>query len=232
MFCLISIVFLLTVFFSQLLYFQRNHNELFQLLNLILYLYTSKSYVFTAIFFLYFLLVSIYKHTKKVGIWRHKIQNLNYMATKRWKGVFCCNLPSTKFFPALNWENQGFKNVFYSASVDFLWPEDPKIVTKKKNCYIFLSLAISQLNFHINYFWPKGNYPLLAAAAAAAKSLQSCPTLCNPIDGSPPGSPVPGILQARTLEWGAISFSNAWKWKLKVKSLSRVRLLATLWTAA
>ena len=71
-----------------------------------------------------------------------------------------------------------------------------------------------------------------AAAAAAAKSLQSCPTLCNPIDGSPPGSSVPGILQARTLEWVAISFSNSWKWKVKVKSLSHVRLLATPWTAA
>ena len=69
------------------------------------------------------------------------------------------------------------------------------------------------------------------AAAAAAKSLQSCPTLCDPIDSSPPGSPVPGILQARTLEWVAISFSNAWKWKVKVKSLSPVRLLATQWTA-
>ena len=58
------------------------------------------------------------------------------------------------------------------------------------------------------------------AAAAAAKSLQSsCPTLCDPIDGSLPGSPVPGILQARTPEWVAISFSNAWKWKVKVKSL-------------
>ena len=64
-----------------------------------------------------------------------------------------------------------------------------------------------------------------------AKSLQSCPTLCDPIDGSPPGSAVPGILQARTLEWVAISFFNAWKWKVKVKSLSRVRLLATPWTA-
>ena len=67
---------------------------------------------------------------------------------------------------------------------------------------------------------------------AAAKSLQSCPTLCNPIDGSPTGSPVPGILQARTLEWVAISFSNAWKWKVKVKSLSRVWPSATPWTAA
>ena len=64
-----------------------------------------------------------------------------------------------------------------------------------------------------------------------AKSLQSCLTLCDPIDGSPPGFPVPGILQARTLEWVAISFSNAWKWKVKVKSLSRVRLLVTPWTA-
>ena len=68
--------------------------------------------------------------------------------------------------------------------------------------------------------------------AAAAKSLQSCPTLCDPIDSCPPGSPVPGILQVRTLEWVAISFSNAGKWKVKVKSLSRIWLLATPWTAA
>ena len=69
-------------------------------------------------------------------------------------------------------------------------------------------------------------------AAAAAKSLQSCPTLCDPRDSSPPGSTVPGILQARTLEWVAISFSNAWKWKVKVKSLSHVWLFETPWTAA
>ena len=74
------------------------------------------------------------------------------------------------------------------------------------------------------YFW--------GDSAAAAKSLQSCPTLCDPIDGSPPGSPVPEILQARTLQRVAISFSNAWKWQVKGKSLSRVRLLATPWTAA
>ena len=73
---------------------------------------------------------------------------------------------------------------------------------------------------------------LAISISMSAKSLQSCPTLGNPIDGSPPGSPVPGILQARTLEWVAISFSNAWKWKVKVKSLSRVRLLAIPWTAA
>ena len=70
------------------------------------------------------------------------------------------------------------------------------------------------------------------SAAAAAKSLQSCPTLCDPIDSSPPGTPIPGILQARTLEWVAVAFSNAWKWKVKVKSLSHVWLLVTPWTAA
>ena len=80
--------------------------------------------------------------------------------------------------------------------------------------------------------WSKTKGSAAAAAAAAAKSLQSCPTLCDPIDGSPPGSPVPGIFQARRLEWVAISFSNAWKWKVKVKLPSRVRLFATPWTAA
>ena len=72
----------------------------------------------------------------------------------------------------------------------------------------------------------------MASGPIAAKSLQSCPTLWDPIYGSLPGSPVPGILQARTLEWVAVSFSNAWKWKVKVKSLSRVRPSATPWTAA
>ena len=71
-----------------------------------------------------------------------------------------------------------------------------------------------------------------AAAAAAAKSLQSCLTLCDPMDGSPLGSSVPGILQARTLESVAIAFSNAWKWKVKMKSLSHAQLLAIPWTAA
>ena len=94
-----------------------------------------------------------------------------------------------------------------------------------------LSLHLNQVN------QDKANHVVglprwLAAAAAAARLLQSCPTLCDPRDGSPPGSPVPGILQARTLEWVAISFSNTWKWKVKVKSFSRVQLLATPWTAA
>jgi len=80
-------------------------------------------------------------------------------------------------------------------------------------------------NFHINS-------SIILCTAAAAKSIQSCLTLCDPMDGSPPDFPVPGILQVRTLEWVAISFSNAWKWKVKVKSLSRLRLIATPWTAA
>ena len=77
-----------------------------------------------------------------------------------------------------------------------------------------------------------GNVFYMTAAAAAAKSLQSCPTRRDPIEGSLPGSPVPGILQARTLEWVAISFSNRWKWKVQVKLLSCVWLVATPWTAA
>ena len=72
----------------------------------------------------------------------------------------------------------------------------------------------------------------MITTTTTTKSFQSCPTLCNPIDGSPPGSAIPGILQARTLEWVAISFSNAWKWKVKGKSLSRVQPSATPWTAA
>ena len=75
-------------------------------------------------------------------------------------------------------------------------------------------------------------FQLSTSTTTTTKSLQSCLTLCDPMDCSVPGSPVPGILQARTLEWVAISFSNAWKWKVKVKSLSRVWLLATPWTAA
>ena len=73
---------------------------------------------------------------------------------------------------------------------------------------------------------------LIHPAVAAAKSLRSCPTLCDPIDSSPSGCSVPGILQARILEWVAISFSNAWKWEVKVKSLSRVQFFTTPWTIA
>ena len=83
--------------------------------------------------------------------------------------------------------------------------------------------------------WQAGSLPLVLPGKPiylAAKLLQSCPTLCDPTDGSPPGSPIPGIFQASTLEWVAISFYNEWKWKVKVKSLSCFRLFAIPWTAA
>ena len=105
---------------------------------------------------------------------------------------------------------------------------------------IGVSTSASVLPMNIQDWFPLGltgwislqSKGLSRVVAAAAKSLQLCPTLCDPTDGSPPGSPVPGILQARTLEWVAISFSNAWKWKVKVNLLCRARLLATPWTAA
>ena len=109
--------------------------------------------------------------------------------------------------------------MFSGILLVFLW---------SKGCWQFdlwfVCLFSTQLNI-----WKFSVHVLLkpAAAAAAAKSLQSCPTLCDPIDGSPPGSPIPGILQARTLEWVAISFSNAWK-----RELSRVWLFETPWTVA
>ena len=100
--------------------------------------------------------------------------------------------------------------------------------TKYKFSYEVLAIV-----FHLNYLsHVKIVLIWTIEPAAAAKSLQSCQTLCDPIDGSPLDSSVPGILQARILEWVAISFSNAWKWKVKMKSLSRVWLLATPWTAA
>ena len=98
---------------------------------------------------------------------------------------------------------------------------------ESNSCFAKISVCFYSKSVLRRLRWPPS-----MDAAAAAMSLQSCLTLCDPIDGSPPSSPVPGILQARTLAWVAISFSNAWKWKLKVKPLSRVRLLATPWTAA
>ena len=99
--------------------------------------------------------------------------------------------------------------------------------TRHSEYYVVVILV-----FRLSHSSGIADFCILRAAATTAKSLQSCPTLCDPIDGSPPGSPVPGILQARTLEWVAIAFSNASKWKVKVKLLSCVRFVATPWTAA
>ena len=97
------------------------------------------------------------------------------------------------------------------------------LFTKSHDSFIAGSLYLLTTFIHFTHF---------LFTSVVAKSLQSCLTLCDPIDSSSPDSPDPGILQARTLEWVAISFSNAWKWKVKGKSLSRVRLFATPWTAA
>ena len=112
----------------------------------------------------------------------------------------------------------------------FLSPSFTQALHKQKRNH--LSLSSMRTIFWSTYPKITLSYYSGPTAAAAAKSLQSRLTLCEPIDGSPPGSAVPGILQVRTLEWIAISFSNAWKWKVKMKLLSRVRLLATPWTAA
>ena len=105
--------------------------------------------------------------------------------------------------------------------VYFHWEKPFKLLINPNNWKILLKVDI-----WITYAYHN------SGIHSAAKSLQSCQTLCDPIDGSPPGSSIPWILQARTLEWVAISFSNAWKWKVKVKLLSCVQLLATSWTAA
>ena len=120
----------------------------------------------------------------------------------------------------------------FNLLVNIFWPPDVKSQLTRKERDVRKDWGQEEKGAKEDemvawHHWLSGH-----AAAAAAKSLQSCPTLCDPIDGSPPGSPVPGTLQARTLEWVAISFSNAWKWKVKVKLLSHVRLLVTPWTAA
>ena len=126
---------------------------------------------------------------------------------------------------------------------DFICPRFQSAIFNSKCCIFFLIPQTSEFYFIFKNFNFTGSRVDLQCCVsfkfkakwfsyAAAKSLQSCLTLCDPINVSPPGSPAPGILQARTLEWVAISFSNAWKWKVKVKSLSHVRPSATPWTAA
>ena len=119
-----------------------------------------------------------------------------------------------------------------------------QLVTIKSWCYLTISSSVIQFSFclqslykinvirlvQVNYGFTLLSFGIWCWNAAAAKSLQSCLTLCDPIDDSPPGSPAPGILQARTLEWVASPFSNAWKWKVKGTLLSHVRLLVTPWT--
>ena len=133
-----------------------------------------------------------------------------------------CSLPSSSVYGIFQPRISEWIAISYSRG--FSWPRDP-------TCISFICSIGRMVLCHWTT-WEALENRYKYVAAAAAKSLQSCLTLCDPIDGSPPGSPIPGILQARTLEWVAIAFSNSGKWKVKVKSLSRVRLFATPWTAA
>ena len=105
-----------------------------------------------------------------------------------------------------------------------MWPVI--LMVDPRNCFQVTLIKCSHLSTLKRETEEGSKHETATIHAAAAKSLQSCLTLCDPRDSSPPGSAVPGILQARTLEWVAISFSNAWKWKVKVKSLGRVWLLS------
>ena len=128
-----------------------------------------------------------------------------------------------------------YLSLLYPLSVfSFFWYKNvPQNVAMTSHvCINMLFDQVGMKRTRCMFTWNSEDSNTSAAAAAGAKSLQSCPTLCDPIDSSPSGSPVPGILQASTLEWVAISFSNAWKWKVKLKSFSHVQLLAAPWTAA
>ena len=161
----------------------------------------------------------------------------------------------------ISWQSKGLSKVFSSSTVwrhqffsaqpfllfishTYTWLlEKPQLSLYGSGCWQFISgssaftkYSLCNRRSRITYCWSLAwrilsITLLVCAAAAAAESFQVCPTLCDPIDDSPPGFPVPGILQARTLEWVAISFSNAWKWKVKVKLLSHVRLFATPWAS-
>ena len=137
-------------------------------------------------------------------------------------------LPCYPYLPLWKWTMFQVTLVFYSFLK--VW----HLFQPRGHCTWRVHTQFSTRVTHTQFFrswFTRDFFRAIYPAAVAAKSLQSCLTLCDPIDGSPPGSPVPGILQARTLEWVAISFSSAWKWKVKVKSLSCV-WFETPWTAA
>ena len=170
-------------------------------------------------------------------LWKDRNQFLMIEAPEGWgKHLMRWNYDWEQILRSLDYKSKGSGFILIAIGSWTYFVPGPAECKYRFTPSTFISLKINSLlpfapQFSIFCFFI---FYLLkpAAATAAAKSLQWCPTLCDPIDGSPPGSPVPGILQARTLEWVAISFSKARKWKVKVKSLSRVQLLATPWTAA
>ena len=135
-------------------------------------------------------------------------------------------MPTYCFSCELNWHMRGGTSLLLDGGESLNYPQDLLWYRWGKGRELITA------RWRLKSRYPTQSSLSPQAAAAAAKSLQSCPTLCDPIDSSPTGSPIPGILQARILEWVAISFSNAWKWKVKVELLSRVWLLETPWTAA
>ena len=144
--------------------------------------------------------------------WTTTTFSKNFIETKALSFYVCC-------FRVKTWNVAMTPTDFYKTNVGHIRKDRVSGVRRQVFWVSFI--------YFFFFFWPCSMWDL-SSPAAAAKSLQSCPTLCDPVDGSPPGSTVPGIPQARTLEWVAISFSSARKWKVKVKSLSRVWLLAPL----
>ena len=142
-----------------------------------------------------------------------------YTHTHPWTSKEIENEKNKSFLPVPEGARLGMWLNFLLLTPGFLWSGFVTKPNKEDKLITIRNIIKDTLKFFCFFF-----ATLEGAAAAATKSLQSCPTLCDPIDGSPSGSPVPGILQARTLEWVVISFSNAWKWKVKVKSLSCVQL--------
>jgi len=161
------------------------------------------------------------------GIWRWGLWEVSRPRRQNWPWLPFCHVRRQQEVSSLKPGRQPSPEADHADNwiTDFplseLCREDSIFVSYRSLCY-FLIAVWSDYNSYLIL-------TKLIFTTCTAKSLQSCPTLC---DGSPPGSPVPGILQARTLEWVAISFSDAWKWKVKVKSLSRAWLLGTPWTAA
>ena len=168
--------------------------------------------------------------------WFIRTEHLWGLHTGRWEGAVPWELSGLPFYNHRN-SREGEKTTFSFLSrchvsiISFSSRLGRQVFVparSSQDCKKIFCLCTISTSINYYFLYAQRTCP----AAAAAKLLQSCPTLCDPRDSSPPGSPIPGILQARTLEWVAISFSNAWKWKMKVKSLSRVQLLATPWTVA
>ena len=163
--------------------------------------------------------IHIYQETGQLIWYSHLLKNFPQFVV----------IHTVKVFGIVNKAEVG---VFLELSCFFNDPTDVGNLISDSSAFSKTSLNIWTFTYCWSLAWKILSITLLACAAAAAKSLQSWPTLCDPIHGSPQGSPIPGILQARMLEWVAISFSNAWKWKVKVKSLNPIQLFATPWTAA